>query len=269
MNKLFLTAMTTSLLTLTACGGGGGDDDVQVNQSVQPFTMKEQNVVWKISEQDADNNLIPLNTPTTTQAGQDGNITQLKIGNKTFPLTNGSLQTTGDFKFYEYETDTAFIVSGGDTAYARYGWGMFATATQDVAQMALFYQGMPTSIDEMKALEKQADNVTYTGQAIAVKQGNYNSNLSDPNPLAIGKTQLTANFKNKTLKGSIGQWESSSFTLKPVTIDAKIQANTFQGTANKTGTAEGKFYGTNAANLAGSFNDKSQKLRGVFGGVKK
>ncbi|MBR2250876.1 MAG: transferrin-binding protein-like solute binding protein, partial [Neisseriaceae bacterium] len=34
------------------------------------------------------------------------------------------------------------------------------------------------------------------------------------------------------------------------------------------GTAEGKFYGPKAQNLAGAFNDKSQNLQGVFGANK-
>ncbi|MBO7381702.1 MAG: transferrin-binding protein-like solute binding protein, partial [Neisseriaceae bacterium] len=94
-----------------------------------------------------------------------------------------------------------------------------------------------------------------------------------------GNSQFTVNFKNKTLKGTVDQWHDyvafaanqvnkKVSSVKPVEIDAQIRANTFAGTANKTGTVEGKFYGPNAANLAGAFNDKEQKMRGVFGAVK-
>ncbi|MBR1818668.1 MAG: transferrin-binding protein-like solute binding protein, partial [Neisseriaceae bacterium] len=142
----------------------------------------------------------------------------------------------------------------------------------------LFYQGNPTSLDDMKKLEKNADNVTYNGHALALEQGAFpyglNSEILLPNNDVgiVGKAQFTVNFKDKTLKGDVNQWydsENKVADIKPVNIDAKIRANTFAGTANKTGTVEGKFYGPNAANLAGSFNDKSQKLRGVFGAVKK
>ena len=88
----------------------------------------------------------------------------------------------------------------------------------------------------------------------------------------IGLSTFNVDFTNKTLKGTLNDWQDAyqqpTTAKKAVSIDAKIQANTFKGTANGSGTAEGKFYGPKAQNLAGAFNDKSQNLQGVFGGNK-
>ena len=278
--KLKLWAiLSATTLALTACGGGGDSDDssVKVNQSInpneQPFKMKEQVMLWQMNK----NGMLVINDSPATPIGQDSNnntaLTQIKIDGKTIPLMKGTTDTLSNGTKWNSDIDnnTDYMsVTGADTAYARYGLIALYDNNKKVAKLGLFYQGNPTSLDDMKKLDNQTADITYKGQAYILKQGNYDLNQSNTsNPLGIGITQLTANFKNKTLKGTISQWSSEyASTLKPVSIDAKIQANTFSGTANKTGTVEGKFYGANAKELAGAFNDKSQKLRGVFSGVK-
>ena len=117
-------------------------------------------------------------------------------------------------------------------------------------------------------MKKQAGKVTYTGQALAFKEGKWGADNANKGSFN-GVTELTADFDNKRLTGSINNWyNSQNQKLNPISIDAEIRVNTFQGTANKTGYVEGKFYGTNAENLAGAFTDKSQKVHGVFSGKK-
>ncbi|MBP3220815.1 MAG: transferrin-binding protein-like solute binding protein [Neisseriaceae bacterium] len=300
--KFKLCALFSAVtFAVTACGGSGGDDNITVNQPTksvenneQPFEMKEQIIMWKGAQHAVGSRpnftgreLIINNSPTML-AGQDSNdktaLTKITVNGVDLlfepPYSSSHSYTVSNdskWKMVVNQYEGMDVHYGADTAYARYGmfnlpvWVYGGDYESNMSEdYALFYQGNPTSLDDMKKLEKQADNVTYKGQAFSIREGKYGvSNLS---PFAYGTSQFTVNFKDKTLKGDVNQWydsENKVADIKPVNIDAKIRANTFAGTANKTGTVEGKFYGPNAANLAGSFNDKSQKLRGVFGAVKK
>lgn len=89
-----------------------------------------------------------------------------------------------------------------------------------------------------------------------------------------GNADFKVNFTEKKLTGTlgVGGWSSDFYNPKnirptEVKIAVDIQGNSFNVTLNNVRT-EGKFYGQNADNLAGSFNDQKQKLQGVFGGKK-
>lgn len=295
--KFKLCALLSAVtFAVTACGGSGDDNTVQVNQPTkpvatdndQPFTMKEQIMVWKGADKNNGQydleGKVTINNSPTMSVGQDSNdktsLTKITINGVDIPFEPESTDTVfnyGGNVAVPYSSTIAYastVAYGANTAYARFGALNFMNTKNKnhSGDYILFYQGNPTSLDDMKKLEKNANNVTYNGAALALEQGTfpyhakaevYHPSLSG---LSRGTAQFTVNFKDKTLKGIAGQWDNK--TLKPVNIDAQIRANTFAGTANKTGTVEGKFYGPNAAELAGSFNDKSQKLRGVFGAVK-
>ena len=277
MNKLVLALTTASILALTACGGGG-DDSPEVNQPVNqgnntdnppatppntnpdaPFTMKEQIKLWK-----SEDFSISFKGSPTTQKDEDKTrvtLATLKIGNKEIHLLGSDYTVAQNGTNWKSQQSAGVTsVFGADTAYARYGF----IAIDDTKQLGLFYQGIPTSTNDMKKLESQATSpVTYKGQAYAVKQD------VSTGTMATGVSEFKVDFKGKKLTGTLDNWHNANGgVFNKVAIDAKIQANTFQGTANKTGTAEGKFYGSNAAELAGAFTDKSQKVHGVFGAKK-
>ena len=275
-------------LVLTACNSGSDDNTVAVNQPTKPtttnndtpFELKEQIVYWKEAEQDESySGKVIFDDSPKKQTAQDSNnitaLTHINIDGRIVELNPSHTYTNPNGSWHDGVTgwlEAEEVITGANTAYARYG-----IVRMKSGGWALFYQGNPTSLDDMKKLEKQADNVTYKGQATAIRQGNFD--LSRNPAWLTGTSQFTVNFKEKTLKGTIEQWHDyyafagnqvnkEVSLIKPVEINAQIRANTFAGTANQTGTVEGKFYGSNAANLAGAFNDKSQKLRGVFGAVK-
>ena len=91
----------------------------------------------------------------------------------------------------------------------------------------------------------------YLGTAFAV--------ITDANRLTSAETQLDVDFGQRKLSGIISNWYEKSLNLKDISINATISGNTFKGDNN-----QGKFYGPNAQNLAGSFADKNQKIQGVF-----
>ena len=258
MKKLFLAMLTA--FTLSACGGGGSD--VKTNQSVNQVIIYQTN---------KDGTALNFNQKPQTAAGNDGtHFTTLKIGNRSIPLDNGEIYQTryGD-KLILSEGDDYLSLSFA-TTYARFGIAGIAGAIGQPDKLAFFYQGNPTPIADME--KQKGNNVKYTGDAIAVRLGDYNIETMNgaeelANNIFVGRTNLTVDFDEKKINGNIGNWQGYGFA-NDVDIKADIKANTFTGTANSTGAVEGKFYGANAQNMAGAFHDKSQKLQGIFGGTK-
>ncbi|MBR7059578.1 MAG: transferrin-binding protein-like solute binding protein [Neisseriaceae bacterium] len=108
---------------------------------------------------------------------------------------------------------------------------------------------------------------TYQGYVLGFNPVEANLNI-DGGGEYYDLSEFNVDFANKQLTGTLDNWKSKSSKPNAINIKAKIRANTFQGTANKTGYAEGKFYGPAAQNLAGAFEDKNQNLHGVFGANK-
>ena len=153
------------------------------------------------------------------------------------------------------------------TSYAHYGW-LVDYKTQE---LKLFYQGQTTAKNEIPI----TGNATYQGYALAINPDKFSKGITNESLQGgelYGLSQFDVDFANKTVKGKLNDWQSESGAklgnVRDVNIDAKIQANTFLGTANSNGYVEGSFYGSNAQNLAGAFEDKSQDLHGVFGANK-
>ena len=150
-------------------------------------------------------------------------------------------------KTYSTDTSNYQMVIGGNngqlgTAYARYG----IVVDKNAMTGTVFYQGVPTSN------MPQAGTATYKGNAIAF--------LPEQNKVAAGESSFNVNFAKKTITGTLSNWTEN---VKNVSISSTISGNTFKGSNN-----QGKFYGTNAQNLAGSFADKTQKIQGAFGANK-
>ena len=214
-------------------------------------------------------------TPKYTQGNDGVSFDKIQINGKTFTLPansgNGS-NFAGDRRYVQrdetagWEYSIAPTQGANGAAYARYGW----YRGENPAEIGLFYQGNPTAVSDMPTT---GTNVTYKGYAMAVdinQQAQAIQNKQEPNAFYYGQSSFSVDFAHKKMTGTLNDWQvKGGFAAKnKVDIAADIKANTFKGTANSTGTAEGKFYGANAQNLAGAFNDKSQNLQGVFGANK-
>ncbi|MBR3425011.1 MAG: transferrin-binding protein-like solute binding protein [Neisseriaceae bacterium] len=238
--------------------------------SDKPFTMEQQVATFKQTIKNGEP-VSMTNTPTYSTSNGDGdNFKKITVNGYTFTM----LDTSGDAALDEVKTIVGQENNYGEyyvipninnrgTAYAKYGF----TIDYKTGNFNLFYQGKPTPVAEVPTTGK----ATYQGYAFALDPVEYNKHITQEGDYGEwkGLSEFTADFDKKTLTGTLRGWRSLSQTQpKAVQINAKIQANTFKGTANGTGTAEGKFYGTKAQNLAGAFNDKSQNLQGVFGANK-
>ena len=235
-----------------------------------PFTMKQQRTQWKITLKGEDVTAINT-TPTYPNVSGDGdNYKKLVIDGMTIDLPDTlNKKDEQQSRRVEVEKDGVYYapiapnINERGTAYARYG----LVYSGKSSTLSAFYQGKPTEINNMPP----TGSATYKGYAIAVDTAEMNKFEQGESDYGekYGLSEFTADFKNKKLTGTLSNWQNKATTQpKTVNISADIRANTFKGTANKTGSAEGKFYGPKAQNLAGAFNDKSQNLQGVFGANK-
>ena len=265
----------------TTGGGttGGGTTGGGTTTPDTPYTMQQQSASYTFDTNGVGDpiKLVSATPKYETHNGDGANYKTMVIAGKTitFKDTRGNGQAEDEHVrrvrdeenaaiFWEYgiAPSNPNITTRG-TAYARYGYTI--VESNNTAQVKLFYQGNPTPTNEMPTTV-----ATYKGFAIAIDPNKTIATNGEGDSF-YGLSELNADFANKKLTGTLNDWQnkhSDKVALKEVQIEADIRANTFKGTANGTGTAEGKFYGANAQNLAGAFNDKSQNLQGVFGANK-
>ena len=254
----------------------------------KPFQLKQQVARYTIPLDNSGSNVnvpLPFNTEPVfanvkdedkidtsyydALSENDNNIEKdINIAGRSFTITTSNAKIT-----------MAPTKGTRGTAYARYGETNVFDGDGTVANKItknITYFGQATT-DMPKT-----GTASYLGYAIAndmvhfneqVKLMHSNPSKADGYSPYYGLSEFKVDFTNKKLTGTLNDWKvrsdlSQMPAKKAVTINANIKANTFQGTANKTGYAEGKFYGPKAQNLAGSFTDKSQNLQGVFGGNK-
>lgn len=300
MYKKLITLATISEFALTACGGGSDDSGTsqpnnptnnQINnpqsisqtENLPDTNLKMQIAAYKVTTNGSGDPISIATTPSYHNHNRDGNnYNQIVINGKTivFKETYGDLAEDEKFRHIDSlkigangEDIDSYIVNpmrtSRGTAYARYG--MVENELDE--QVEFFYQGKPTEISN---IPKQG-TATYKGYAFGFdmeeisKVFNLEEGAEVENGQWYGLSEFNVDFGNKLVKGKLNDWRgfgTLSNSPKEIAIEATIDGNIFVGTANQTGYAEGKFYGPDAQNLAGAFNDKQQKLQGVFGANK-
>ena len=271
----------------------GGNQQGQNNQQGQspvaetPYDMKQQVIVYQADSKS------PLRLGDTTEisskryASNDGeNFLQLVIDGKTVKIDRNSAVITEIGKIEEIKDNTGEVINTQiNPSYAVFGYIENILDNENGGYVGTevigIYQGTPTAIDNMP----KTGIVTYNGSAHILDSDSSSScvicSISDTKKGKLAgrvyssNAKFSADFDKKKLTGTIDgkfgnsyQTDTTFRNYKPINIDATIKANTFQGTANTTGTVEGKFYGANAQNIAGAFDDKSQNIKGVFGATK-
>ena len=258
---------------------GGGTTGGGTTTPDTPFTMEQQKATYSYTMDSAGEPTSIATTPKYAKGNDGANFNKIQINGKTFTLPENSGRSGSSFagdRRYEqadeiagWEYSIAPTQGTSGAAYARYGW----YRGENPAEIGFFYQGNPTAVSDMPTT---GTNVTYKGYAMAVdinQQAQAIKNKKEPNAFYYGQSTFNVDFANKKMTGTLNDWQvKSGFTAKKevkIVVDkGNIKGNTFKGTANGTGTAEGKFYGPKAQNLAGAFNDKTQNLQGVFGANK-
>lgn len=163
-------------------------------------------------------------------------LTQLVINNRTIPI---SLTDKGQWQAINTNGSEGWV-NGYD--HARFG----VIKPQGSNATQLFYQGNQT-VDY--AIPKTG-LANYQGTASLVKDGKITTNAP---------SEFTANFDTRKLDGKI--------TNNGTTIDltADINGSAFASRKEANVQMQGAFFGDNAKELAGVFNDNTTSTKGVFG----
>ncbi|MGX2967604.1 transferrin-binding protein-like solute binding protein, partial [Ursidibacter sp. B-7004-1] len=172
--------------------------------------------------------------PTMTLTGMGFSLPLWKDGEVGFTKTENGSYINDPQKFSTY-------------------FGYFAAGPRS----AIFYQGNNLTAESEIP---QSGTAKYVGDSIYVTKGKVTTQ--------VGKVDLTADFVNKNLTGTVFAAEGG---IDSVTVNARLDKNTFAGEAVQNGQKadlHGKFYGKNATELAGSYSDASSILQGAFGAKK-
>ncbi|MBQ9258286.1 MAG: transferrin-binding protein-like solute binding protein [Neisseriaceae bacterium] len=279
--KLLAVSTAVSVLALTACGGGGGSEinngtQVQVNQPTKPKAEVGGNAINL-----KDNKL----TSKKYSPSDDPEI--LIVDGRKFNLGSG----------YDTSATVLHMLNRGTADAVAYGISYnpdYKNANGINDDVYIYYQGTVTPESNIPktgtvhyrswTLQKRDDKLLdFTSGAFVV---NYTDtgNPTNPNYSASGdygainsndrftsraSVDLVADFDKKELTGAIKDHRGitgskrMAVDYKDTPIYAKINGNKFSGSKNNVDT-EGRFFGTNADSVAGTFHDKTQKLRGSF-----
>ncbi len=159
--------------------------------------------------------------------------------------------------FYEHSDENTYkAISGKEYKYTRFG--IYKDGNGEHNYSKLFAIGvrtkdMPTS-----------GGVTYKGDAVL----SYQLTMLDENNVEAGnfltaehgKSLLEVNFADKTVKGTLSDWEHSP---EVISFNAKIN-----GTKIESDKVNGRFFGPNAAEASGVYRDEHTHTFAAFGGIK-
>lgn len=264
MNKLVLALTTASLLALVACGGGGDEDaPVQVNQPTNQSAGGtgggSGGSTGGGTNTSTIGNAVKFNKSGTEQSTKFQSTTSdlnvLVVDGVKLPVGAGTGISAGTF----------MILSGGNINGLKYNGGVFGGTAHAYSRYGLvkdtsdnvfiYYQGNPTSTMPTTGTAK------YNGYSVAYKQADGKT--------YTGNAAFDVDFGNKTVSGTLSNFKatSGSSTIANVSLKANISGNSFSGKNGNVQT-DGKFYGTNAAEMAGKFSDSTTKIQGAFGAKK-
>ncbi|MFB2538907.1 MULTISPECIES: transferrin-binding protein-like solute binding protein [unclassified Acinetobacter] len=244
MKTLAISALTLATALLTACGGGSS-----TTSSTTTVTQP------------------PLAPPSTAPANTSIQGRSVTVDATSFaPTSSGTTAATSNINTVVLNGKSIDIIPTGFTIGSRLDlnagnmnrqvinnlsnarWGFVREG--DRSQPSYFVaQGNVTPVSQIPG----SGTVTYTGSALHQAKGA---------ALADGDATLSVNFGNKTLTGNISAGTST------VALNANITGNSFAGTSSAGTTTNGYFYGSNAAEAAGTYINSGAGYSGAFG-VKK
>lgn len=179
---------------------------------------------------------------------------ELEVDGKKLPISFNGIQSGGFTNISNAEINGQeiyrLVVSGAEFKDVKFGY----------VDGYVFHQGNVTDKQNVPTMGK----ATYNVSSVNVNRGVISTSEG---------TQVTADFGNKTLSGTIHQTAHEKNNVVVTIKDATISGNAFNGTVMQKDTTrelegklEGKFYGANAAELGGVY--RSNSYAGAFGGKK-
>lgn len=166
----------------------------------------------------------------------------LRLSNEDLGIDNQELLDGTESTYKGGKSYKRLLVSGRNYQYSKFGY------INDGSDDYIFSQG------ELTTNVPSSGVVYYKGVAAVGRAANASGGVS----------AFTAGFGQKTLTGNIVQ-DSGVEDFKTINIAAKINGNSFSSDPNAAVKTTGHFYGDNAAELGGIFQDSTQSISGSFG----
>lgn len=167
-------------------------------------------------------------------------LTHLVVGSTTIPLT--TTNPNGNWKTFSGGNYNG-VVNGYDNSR----FGAIKVGTQNPQ---LFYQGNQTANASMPT----TGTATYNGKAVVVNGTQVDTSAN---------AKFNVDFAKKNLTGAITPANKSA-----INVSANIAGNTFASATGATVKTQGAFFGGQAQELAGVFEDTKSGTTGAFGAKK-
>lgn len=252
MKKMILTVGASVILA--ACGSSGGSNTTTTTSTNtnRPTTSTTTTTTTNTTAQTTTggkNFFAKTSTGGKMDIAFDGgsDIYQMTVNGVKVNLTGayGSTINGGKVRTYGYGIGSGSKLQGIDAIHTssetpNVVYGIMRTSTGNAA----FFNGKETAANQIPASGK----VDYAGQYVAsAGAGNYRQ----------GAVQLNADFGSKKLTGSASDFK----------FDANISGNKFESAAGAATSVKGGFFGVNAAQIGGVFQNGDTV--GAFGAQKK
>ena len=254
MKKQTVAFVFLSALLLTACGDD--DKDRLPSDPDRPDTHRRSDRDYNARRSYHGDSYVVANSRSRTdsrdlQSVDSNSLDTLHVDGKRLPSRQFGIYTGGIPHTQARNGTTVdgvsyknFLVSGDDYKNSRFGY-ITHGGTDYVFSQGAFTENMPTS-----------GRARYSGDAAVGRDG-----------IAEGaNADFNVNFGNRTVSGRISADRDSELRFDPVYIDARIRGNAFY--SDGTVSSSGHFYGKNAREMGGVFNDSRQQLRGSFGATR-
>lgn len=258
--------LTTLSVALAACGSGGGSGNSNSNNTSTPVNKTKTEKVEHKKDKLAVTGVSFAGNDTFlfTSYERNNDINKLNIRGKEIPLVESNMVRNNGWL-----TDGRSTTSGGTTRMigdnltnARYGFVIDQTARKAV----LFAHGKETNVANVPT----SGSARYEGQHVIEVDNKSNVFSNTKYYLATGKATLDVNFSDKTVAGALEVPSNGGKSTDSLPFNAKINGNKFSNEGSltlKTVHVSGGFYGKNAEEVAGVYNNFNT-LGGAFGAKK-
>lgn len=273
--KLSLTVLACAVITACGSSGGGSSSTTEKKVVEKPSTINDTPITTNTSNNASSNNSTNNATNQVTDkatgritilSGQDGDVkaTSKELNNKgisTITVDGKSMRV--DFRDLGIYSGSWTNLNGSQICCGTFTDVRFGKLMNSNYDEYLFYNGNPTTA------MPTTGTASYEGKMLIAGDTKH----FDDEDYLEGTSRFNVDFANKTLQGTL-----TADTLNPISVDAKISGNDFNGSAKSAdfssqATVDGKFYGNNAKELAGKFMSSSvgqgaNSWGGVFGAAK-
>lgn len=268
--KFSLTALCVA--TLAACGSGGGSSDGNKNQNV---TSGESNRTTQTAQTHTTQNTTPAPNRAPSTINKNANVagSGLKVGTVTqasVVVDGKTLSLSAPRTTFNGKRISNWGGSlNGVTLYfdrALKGSEYFGVVAENgTSQKYAFYGSTQpeTSVMPTSGIANYEGEVIYAYGGVTERAGD---------ATADGDAKLTVDFGAKKLTGTFDDVVGGTGPELTAAVNADISGSGFVGrvsTGSKSADLAGKFYGPNAASLAGVFGDANNQLSGAFAADKK